>query len=183
MPVHLKLMEKTIFSNIVFKCPIFEVEEATVELNGGTREKRWYVVKRPAVGVLAFDSKGRLLLLREFRSAAGEESWRIPAGGLEGEEDPKRAAQRELREETGFRANKLTLFKKLKHPSSYIKQTLYFFLGQELKRDPLPKEKSEFLKVVPIRLKEAVELARTGRLKQEMAEVIIDLAKMRKPKV
>ncbi|MBZ5651634.1 MAG: NUDIX hydrolase [Acidobacteriia bacterium] len=100
-------MEKLISSRIVFECPIFKVEEAEVEIPNGRRELRWYVVKRDAVGIIPVDAAGHILLTKEYRSAAGEIRWRIPAGGVQEGELPEDAARRELREEIGYDCHEL----------------------------------------------------------------------------
>jgi 8-oxo-dGTP pyrophosphatase MutT (NUDIX family) len=57
-----------------------------------------------AVGVVAIDETDRVLLVGQFRYTLDRYSWEIPEGGVPPEEDPLQGAQRELAEETGFRA-------------------------------------------------------------------------------
>src|SRR5687767_10613843 len=109
-------MEKIISSEIVFRCPVFVVEKAEVELPDGRRQERWYAVKNDAVGIVAIDDQGKILLTKEYRSAAGEVKWRIPAGGLKDGETPENGARRELREETGLDAKNLDRFLVKKSP-------------------------------------------------------------------
>src|SRR5439155_8402440 len=59
------------------------------------------------VGVLPFVEPARVLLVRQYRHLLGEVSWELPGGGAQPGEDPLAAAQRELREEGGYRAERL----------------------------------------------------------------------------
>jgi ADP-ribose pyrophosphatase len=103
-------MEKVISSKIVFQCPIFEVEEAEVELSDESVSKRWYIVKRDVVAVICVRDN-RIVMLREYRSASGSIEWRIPAGGTKKGESIEEAAIREVREETGLEPLDLKLLK------------------------------------------------------------------------
>lgn len=71
------------------------------------REYEYSLVDRPhqGVGIILFDDEGRLLIEREYRHGVGEVVWQFPGGLIDGDEDPLLSAQRELREETGYRAS------------------------------------------------------------------------------
>lgn len=165
-------MEKVVASKIVFECPIFKVEEADVQVPTGALEKRWYVVKRDAVGVVPVDAQGRILLTREYRSAAGEVRWRIPAGGVREGEQPDEAARRELREEVGVDCSELTPLLEAKSPSGMIKQRSIFYLAKGLYRAPLESGEWEDIKVLPVEAERAMELVRAGELQGNIAQAV-----------
>jgi len=135
-------MEKLISSKIVFKCPIFKVEEAEVELDDGTIAKRWYVVRRDAVLVVCYRN-GKIIMLREYRSAAQSVEWRIPAGGVKERESPQEAAIRETREEIGLEPLDIKLLQTFRNPSSTIKQTIHCFIATKFKENPLDSGEKE----------------------------------------
>src|SRR5262250_2669964 len=59
------------------------------------------------VGVVPFVDPDHVLLIRQFRHLTRSDSWELPGGGGQPGEDPETAAQRELREEGGYRAGRL----------------------------------------------------------------------------
>src|SRR5262245_34330560 len=81
------------------------VEEEVRE--DGRTVRRDLVLHPGAVAILPLVGEGRVCLLRNYRPAAGQTLWEIPAGTLEPGEPHEEAARRELAEETGYRAGKL----------------------------------------------------------------------------
>jgi ADP-ribose pyrophosphatase len=137
--------ERLISSKIVFECPIFKVEEATVKLKDGSKAKRWYILKNDAVVVICIRNK-KIIMLREFRSASGTVVWRLPAGGVEDNEDPKDAAIRETREEIGLEPLDIKLLSKIPNPSGSVKQNFICYKATKFRENPLPGEK-DYIKV------------------------------------
>jgi ADP-ribose pyrophosphatase len=88
----------------VFDGKLLRVFEDTVRLPGG-REATREVVEHPgAVAVVATADDGRIVMVRQWRHAAGRAIWELPAGTRETGEDPDATARRELTEETGYSA-------------------------------------------------------------------------------
>ena len=96
----------------VFDGAVFEIYRAKGVFPSGKTGEFEYAKRAPYVGVFAFDKNKKLLLTNEYRPKLGKVIWRIPIGSIEENETPKNAAQRELREETNFRAGKMRLFMK-----------------------------------------------------------------------
>jgi ADP-ribose pyrophosphatase len=165
-------MEKLRSSKIVFECPIFKVEEATVELPNGHTASRWYVVKRDAVGVVPISDTGEILLIREYRSAAGEYCWRIPAGGIEDGEDPAEAARREMREEIGFDSLQLETLLESKARSAMIKQVSHFFLARGLFPAGGEKDAGEDIEIHPTTMDDVEKLLNGGDIEGNVAAAL-----------
>lgn len=150
----------------VFKGKIFSIEHATAILPSGKRVTFEQARRLGTVSILAIDAQNRLLLLREFIEGVKGYRWTLPAGRLEVGEKPAHGAIRELREETGFRPTKLTLF----YTSTNIrtlKWSRYTYLATGLIKDPLPHDDGEDIIVVPTSLKKAYEMALKGVIKNE----------------
>ena len=94
-------------SEIDYTCPGFDVRRDDVELPDGTDTDYHYVDESPAVVVLPLTPDGEIVVIEEWRQAVGRVNRGLPAGSLEGGEDRVAAAHRELREETGYEADRI----------------------------------------------------------------------------
>ncbi len=123
------------------------------------RTKEMIVVSRPdSVHILAFPSRERetILLLREFRPRYGTYIWMLPSGRADKEKDLAVAAQRELREETGFRAEDLKFYCTTRHSESLASGN-HVFIARELVKDSLPQDADEMIEVHELSLDRAIE--------------------------
>lgn len=121
------------------------------------REKRVARAKRPdSAHILAFTNEGKILMLREYRPFYKTHIWMIPSGRVDKESDHKAAAQRELQEETGYKADELTFFSKTNYSESVI-ATNYIYIARGLTFDPLPQDDDEEIEVHECSLEEALE--------------------------
>src|SRR5207253_8270033 len=125
------------------------------------------------VGVLPFVEPARVLLVRQYRHLLGEVSWELPGGGAQPGEDPLAAAQRELREEGGYRAERLELLTRFHPSNAYLDEIAYCYAAYGLRSDPLPADHDEFLerRVVPI--DEAIRMAREGTISESVSKVTL----------
>ncbi len=105
------------------------------------------------VGVVPLVDREHVLLIRQFRHLARAESWELPGGGGGAGESPEAAAQRELREEGGYRAGRLTYLTRVLPSSAYLDEEAHCFIGEDLIPDPLPGDDDEFFerRVMPLR--------------------------------
>jgi ADP-ribose pyrophosphatase len=93
---------KTIDSETVYECDDFAVVRDTVRSHRGESYRIEYVTEEPAVVIYPFTSDGEVVVVDEWRQAVGRVNRGLPAGSMEADEDIETAAERELREETGF---------------------------------------------------------------------------------
>jgi ADP-ribose diphosphatase len=140
-----------------------------------TGQERAYPVLHvgPTVGVVPFVDADHVLLIRQFRHLVGADSWELPGGGAHAGEAPEAAAQRELREEGGHRAGRLTLLTRFYPSSAYLDEEAFCYLGEDLVADPLPGDDDEFFerRVVPFR--EAVAMALDERITESVSKVAL----------
>ena len=120
------------------------------------RIKRAARAKRPdSVHIIAFKDPDHILLLREYRPFYGTHVWMLPSGKADKETDLLEAAQRELREETGYRAIALKHLWSA-HAYESLKNTAAFFAAHTLSLDPLPQDAHEMIEVHTLPLEEAL---------------------------
>jgi ADP-ribose pyrophosphatase len=125
------------------------------------------------VAVLGFVDADHVLLVRQFRHLWREMSWELPGGGGLPGEDPMAAAQRELREEGGYRAGRMRCLTRFYPSNAYLDEVAYCYLAHDLVADPLPADDDEFLerRVVPI--DEAIRMALDDEIAESASKVTL----------
>lgn len=120
------------------------------------REKRVSRAKRAdSAHIIAFKDPQAILMIREYRPYYGTYIWMLPSGRIDKETDQIVGAQRELQEETGFRAEKLELLCKTNYSESLI-ATNYIYVASGLVKDPLPQDDDELIEVHECTLEDAL---------------------------
>jgi ADP-ribose pyrophosphatase len=128
------------------------------------------IVRHPgASAVVPFltDPEGddpQLLLLRQYRYAAGGYIYEIPAGRLDPDEDPAACAARELKEETGCTAQNIEPLLTMLTTPGFTDERIHLFLATGLTHGESAREEDEFVDIVVMRLSEALELIQRGEM-------------------
>ena len=168
-----KLSSKRVYSGRVINVDIDTVRfpnESTGELE---------MVRHPgASAVVPFLSEldaddPQILLIKQYRHAANDFIYEIPAGKLDGGEDPLECAKRELREETGCTARKVEHLYTFYTTPGFTDETIHAFMATGLERGDVSHEKDEFMTVETVTLSRALELIQTGALKDAKTALAI----------
>ncbi len=117
-----------------------------------------------AVGILPIQDNGNLLFIRQWRRATNTILLEIPAGRLEQEETPEKCADRELREETGFQAGRLTRLGGIYTAPGFCNEFVHLFIGEDLSSNPLWADDTDHIDLVSLSLKEVLFLAKSGKI-------------------
>lgn len=142
--------EKVVSSRLIARGKLVNVRRVVVRLPSGTRSSRLILEHSGSVAVVPLLDDGRMVLIRQFRLAAGGTIWEIPAGHIERGEAPEHCARRELEEETGYRAGKIEpLFEAYLSPGSST-ELMRFFLATGLELGPRRPEADEIIAVRPM---------------------------------
>ena len=117
---------------IVYRSARFNVECVVQNLDDGTSLTREIVRHNGAVVILPLLNDGRVCLLRNFRPAVQQWLWELPAGTLELGEPPADCAPRELQEETGYTASKMTLVHRFCMSPGILDERMHYFVAEGL---------------------------------------------------
>ncbi|ENI5459601.1 NUDIX hydrolase [Staphylococcus pseudintermedius] len=155
--------EKTISKESIYKGKIIEVEKHKVSLPNNETAYREVVKHNGAVAICALTPDQQVILVKQYRKALEQELLEIPAGKLEPGEDRESAAMRELEEETGYKAKKLTLIGEVYGTSGFSNEKISVYFADNLVEGKVNLDEDEFVEKVLYSLddvKKAVE-ART----------------------
>jgi ADP-ribose pyrophosphatase len=134
---------QTLAPRLLYHGRKFNYEVSRLRLPNGA-EGEWECVRHPG-GALAVPvtPQGELVLVRQYRFAAGGWLLEFPAGTLESHEDPQTTIQREIEEETGYRAGRWTTLGQFYLAPGYSDEIIYSFLAQDLEKLPTPPAQDE----------------------------------------
>jgi len=125
------------------------------------------------VGVLPFVDPNTVLLIKQYRYVAQRVTWEMPTGGMHAGESMEAAAQRELAEEIGYQAGKLTWVSTYHTSKSVVDETAHLFLGEQLIKLELPPDETEFLEVCPFPFEEALRMVLQGEITDSMTIIAV----------
>jgi ADP-ribose pyrophosphatase len=149
----------------LYSCRIFDLYESDVRLPDGRIFQYNWLDHRPTIAVVPVDAEGNLVLIHQYRQAAGGMIVEIPAGTMDREdEDVEGCVQRELAEEAGFQAGRLVrLFEGYLVPG-YCNEYMYFYLATALYPASLPGDADEYIRVIHVSFAEARRMIRDRRI-------------------
>lgn len=134
----------------------------TVQLPSGQTATREYVVHPGAVAVVAILDDGRVVLERQYRYPVGQVMIEFPAGKLEKNEDPLLCGQRELLEETGYRATHWAYAGPMHLAIAYSTEVIHVYFAKGLSLGARKLDAGEFLDVITATLTELLQWCSQG---------------------
>lgn len=124
-------------SRVVLETPIFTIREDDAVHPRTGLERTYYVLEAPTyVNVVAITHDGKLILVRQWRHGIRDVCLELPAGLAEPGEPPERAAARELREETGFAAGRVSILGQVQPNPAHQDNLLFTILAEDCRLDP-----------------------------------------------
>jgi ADP-ribose pyrophosphatase len=152
-------------SKNIYKGKIITLNIDTVTLPNGVTIDLEMVRHPGAAAVVPLKDDGTVMLIRQFRHAAGGFIYEIPAGKLHPGEDPKACAARELEEEIGYRAGALELLSSIFTAPGFTDEVIHIYRasGMTIGRQQL--DRDEVLEVIEMPLQEAINMIRAGMIR------------------
>ena len=147
----------------LYKGKLFELNAYYMQVEH--RKVRREVIEHPgAAAMLAFDEKGKVLLVKQHRFPHGY-ILEIPAGTLEKGEKPIDCAYREIIEETGYKAKKMTKLVSYFPSVGYNKEEIHIFVASGTKKEfDLKLDNDEFITVVKMDIKKLIGMIKAGKI-------------------
>ena len=161
---------ETLKSKVVFDNPwITVLQDRVINPSGGRNDYGHVHFKGLAVAIVPLDEDGNTWLVGQDRYTLGQYSWELPMGGAPRDENPAIAAQRELKEETGLRADDWTEILHMHVSNSITDEEGYVFLARDLTPGEQNLGETENITVRKLPLSEAVEMVLDGRITDLMS--------------
>jgi ADP-ribose pyrophosphatase len=132
------------------------------------------------VGLLPFLDPDTVLLVRQYRYVAGRATWEMPTGGVHAGESLEAAAQRELAEESGYRAGRLVRVSTYHTSKSVVDETAHLFLAEDLTRAETAPDETEFIDVRPFPFDTVLRMVLDGEIVDGMTVIAVLLAARRR---
>lgn len=179
--------EKLLSSEVVYQGSLFRVLHDKLIEPGGKKSERDVIRHNGSVVILAVDkSKSKkdpwIVMERQYRHAAQQFLWELPAGKLDAGEEPLNGAQRELEEETGYRARKWKPLVEYYGSPGFLGESMKVFLAEGLMAGDAHPEDDEEIEFRLVKLSEIVKMIEKGAIKdgKTLCSVLLYARKLEK---
>ncbi|PIR19653.1 MAG: ADP-ribose pyrophosphatase [Elusimicrobia bacterium CG11_big_fil_rev_8_21_14_0_20_64_6] len=159
------LIEKFVSKKTVWRGNAVNFDVDTVRLPNGKLATREFMSHPGAVGVVPFLDRDTVVLVRQYRHPVGRVTLELPAGKLDARESPLACVKRELVEETGYTARKIATLIQYWPTPAFSDEVLHLYIATGLRAGRMNTDEDEFLEVVHMPFKKAVELVRRGKIR------------------
>lgn len=171
--------ETVLASERVYEGRILNLRVDEIRTPTGVEALREIVENGGAVAMVALDDQQRVVLVRQYRHAVRGLVIEVPAGKLDGDEDPLEGARRELSEETGFQAGHYTQLGSFYPAPAWSTEFVYLYLATDLTPGPTHLEADEAIELLQVPLAEAIELIHSGAITDGKTIAALLLAQQR----
>jgi len=157
------LREITLKSDVVFEGKILKVRVDKVKLPNGKKSVR-EVVEHPGAVVVIPMIKDKVIMVKQYRYPIDKILIELPAGKLDDGESPEECAQRELEEETGYKAKKMIYLGKIYTSPGFSNEIIYIFLAEDMEKGERKTDEDELLNVVEKNFEDVVKECLNGEI-------------------
>lgn len=155
--------EKSLSSELMCQGPIFSAERVRVEAPDGSEATRDVVRNNGGACVVAIQD-GKLCLVRQWRITLDRQTFELPAGKRDADEDPELCAARELKEETGLVADSLELIARSRGTIGFSDELTWIYLAHGLHQTEATPDPEEFIDAVWVPLPEVLAAIAAGEI-------------------
>jgi len=164
---------RTLTTRSVYENRWIRVREDIAELPDGRTTIYGVVTCSDAVGVLPMLDADTVVLVGQYRYVARAFMWEIPTGGGRAGESHEATAQRELREEAGYEAERLTELCVYDTSKSIVDERAWLYLGEGLRPVPSHPDETEFFEIRPFPFADVLRMVETSEIKDSMTVIAV----------
>lgn len=160
----MKFTETPHKKDYIYKGKILNLRRDDVILTNGNKAVR-EIIEHSGGSAILVEKDDKILFVKQYRYACGEEVLEIPAGKLNAGEDPLETARRELEEESGIIAGNLQLMFEVYPSPGYTQEKIWIYKATDLKEGKVNLDEDEFLSLVWIEKEQVRKLIKDGTIK------------------
>jgi len=173
-----ELEEKLIKTEHVFDGQLLKVRKDTVLLPNGKEATREWIEHPGAVAVIPILDDGRIAMVKQYRYPMGKVTLEVPAGKLDKGEAPDTCVMRELKEETGYTANKIRKIATIGTTMAFSNEVIHIYVAEDLVEGEACPDEDEFINVEKYTKEQLHTMIKDGTLDDAKSLVAILMANL-----
>lgn len=170
-------MIKRLGEKVIFKTKLFTIKDIVLQLGSGEQVTYQIIEKRDTALIVPITNEGNLVLVKEYFYAIDEYQIGLPKGRIEGGENELDTANKELREEIGYKAGKLNKLGVLTMSPGYLTQKTNVFLARDLTESKIKGDEPEELEIIEHPFSKFEELIDQGKLTEARMTAALFMAR------
>lgn len=170
---NLNLEEKRIKSQNIYEGVLLQLNKDIVELPDKKKSIREFIHLYGAVAIVPFLNNGNIIMEKQYRYPINRIVTEIPAGKIDKDEDPLKAAKRELKEETGYTAKTWINIGIYEPSPAYCDEKIYLYIAKDLQKGNQLLDDGEFINIEEIPIKELIKDIMNGEIQDGKTQVAL----------
>jgi ADP-ribose pyrophosphatase len=172
--------EKTLESEMIYSGAIINLRRDRVTVKDGKSSMREIVEHNGGVALAALTDEGKMVVVKQYRKAAEQAMLEVPAGKTEPGEHHRLTAERELREETGYRAGKLEYIAGFYSSIGYSTEFIHLYLATGLSPGETSFDENEAIDIYEYTPDEILAMAASGEAADAKTIIAAQIVKLRR---
>lgn len=151
--------------NLVYEGSIINMYKDTIRVSNGNIVEWDFIGHKGAAAAIPVTDEGKIILVKQWRNSLDRFTYEIPAGGLEGEDEPMiEAAARELEEETGYKSDDLEFLISLRTTVAFCNERIDVFVAKNLVKTKQNLDRDEEIEIREFSMDELFTMIRSGEM-------------------